>query len=303
MKKIKYTIPMFSFYDRTGIQNYLQTQAAKGWMLEKAGTYCWRFRRMEPRMLKFSVVYFPEADLYDPAPGDGEQTFRELCEHSGWHFVGSQAQMQIFYSESENPVPIDTDPVIEVENIHKSMKKSALPSYWSMVGSSIIWIANVILNWTTNPLRCLSSNLYLYFSIFWPSMILLSAGRLICYHRWRKKAKRAAAEGEFLESRGFARIEQLWLVLVTAGLVVCVFFGSSQVTSFGVIFGVVVALGILVVEYITRETLKKKGYNAAETKVKTIVITLSSVLVLSIIMAPITFNVVERMDDGRDREL
>ena len=118
MRDVKRTVPMYSFYDRTGIQSYLEAQAEKGWMLEKAGTIFWRFRRCEPRKLKFSVVYFPEADICDPAPGEGEQTFREFCEHAGWKFAASQAQMMIFYSESANAVPIDTDPVIEVENIH-----------------------------------------------------------------------------------------------------------------------------------------------------------------------------------------
>lgn len=36
MRKTKYAIVRFSFYDRTGIQNYLESQARKGWMLEKS---------------------------------------------------------------------------------------------------------------------------------------------------------------------------------------------------------------------------------------------------------------------------
>ena len=297
MREFKRTVPVYSFYDRTGIQNYLEDQAAKGWILDKAGTLCWRFRRMEARTLKFSVVYFPEADLYDPVPGEGEQTFREYCEHSGWHFVGSQAQMQIFYSEWENPVPIDTDPVIEVENIHKSMKKSMLPGYWCLLASSIIWIVNVFVQRNDDPLRFLSANLTLYLMVFWPSMLLLCAGRLICYYRWRRKAKRAAEEGEFLASRGFQGIERVWAILAAVGLLACLLFGRSQMTSFGVIVGVITGVGLLIVEYITRQIMKKKGYDAAESKVRTIVVTLIATLVLGIVVASAVFSVMDRVDD------
>ena len=303
MKKFKRTVPMYSFYDRTGIQNYLETQAAKGWMLDKAGTVCWRFRRCAPRKLKFSVVYFPEADLYDPAPGEGEQTFREYCEHSGWHFVGSQAQMQIFYSEWENPVPIDTDPVIEVENIHKSMKKSLLPGYWALMVSSIIWIVNVFVQWNNDPLRYLSANLTLYLTVFWPSMFLLCTGRIIAYHVWFRKAKHAAENGEFLDSRGFQKIEMVWAIFAVVGMIGCLLFGRSEVTSFAFIFGVIVGALLLLVEYITRQRMKKKGYDAAESKVRTIVVTLVATLILSIVVSSAVFNVMEWVDDDRHREL
>ena len=178
MRDVKRTVPMYSFYDRTGIQNYLETQAEKGWMLEKAGTIFWRFRRCEPRKLKFSVVYFPEADLYDPKPGEGEETFREFCEHSGWKFAASQAQMQIFYNQSANPVPIDTDPVIEVQNIHKSMKKSGLLGYWLLMLSAVLQMVSQGLGYATDPLRYLSWNINLFMLLFWPSMFLMCAGRI-----------------------------------------------------------------------------------------------------------------------------
>ena len=303
MKKFKRTVPMYSFYDRTGLQNYLEAQAAKGWMLDKAGTVCWRFRRCAPRKLKFSVVYFPEADLYDPKPGEGEETFRELCEHSGWQFIGSQAQMQIFYSEWENPVPIDTDPVIEVENIHKSMKKSMLPGYWALMVSSIIWIVNVFVQWNNDPLRYLSANLTLYLTVFWPSMFLLCTGRIIAYHLWFRKAKRAAENGEFLDSRGFQTIERVWAILAAVGMIGCLIFGRSEMTSFAFIFGVIMGAILLMVEYITRQRMKKKGYDAAESKVRTIVVTLVATLILAIIVASTVFGVMDRVDDNRHREL
>lgn len=96
MRQTKSIIPTFEFHDRTGIQRFLETQAKKGWMLESLGKYIWKFRREEAKTLRFAVVYFPDADLFDPAPGEAEETFRDFCAHGGWILAGANAQMQIF---------------------------------------------------------------------------------------------------------------------------------------------------------------------------------------------------------------
>ena len=42
-------LPLYSFYDRSGVAHHLEEMAAEGWMLESLGTYSWRYRRMEPK--------------------------------------------------------------------------------------------------------------------------------------------------------------------------------------------------------------------------------------------------------------
>ena len=42
-------MPLYSYYDRTGIAAHLTDMAAQGWMLEKLGAYSWRYRRSEPK--------------------------------------------------------------------------------------------------------------------------------------------------------------------------------------------------------------------------------------------------------------
>ena len=303
MRQIKRTIPMYSFYDRTGIQNYLEEQAAKGWMLEKAGTLCWRFRRMEPKKLKFSVVYFPEADLYDSAPGEGEMTFRELCEHSGWHFIGSQAQMQIFYSELTNPVPIDTDPVIEVENIHKSMKKSMLPGYWLLMLSAVLQLISQSISFFDRPVSYLSYDMNLFFILFWPSMLLVCMIRIICYYRWHAKAEEAAEAGIFLESHGSQRLEAGWSTLTLAGLVSLMIFGRSPLTMGTVLIGFAVALGLIGVEALVREKMKEKGCDAKANKLAAILAGVAVMIAIIAIVTPMVVTVMDNTTEWKKDEL
>ena len=54
MKHTKFEwMPLYSYLDRTAITAHLSDMAAQGWMLEKIGGWNWRYRRTEPKKLRF----------------------------------------------------------------------------------------------------------------------------------------------------------------------------------------------------------------------------------------------------------
>lgn len=109
MLKTKYEYNFYSFYDHTGMEQHFEKMAAQGWLIEKLG-YFWRYRRIEPQALRFSVVYYSEASEFDPTkPSEGELTFYDFCAQAGWNKAASRAQMNVFYNEDANAVPIETD--------------------------------------------------------------------------------------------------------------------------------------------------------------------------------------------------
>ena len=55
MLKTKYEYNFYSFYDHTGMEQHFEKMAAQGWLIEKLG-YFWRYRRIGPQALRFSVV-------------------------------------------------------------------------------------------------------------------------------------------------------------------------------------------------------------------------------------------------------
>ena len=128
MKETKRRLETFSFYDRTGLEAHLARMAAEGWLVEKIGQFFWYYRKIEPKTLTFSVTYFPKASQFDPRPSEEQETFYDFCAHTGWVLAAANAQLQVFYNERPDPVPIETDPVQEVETIHRAMKKSFLPA-------------------------------------------------------------------------------------------------------------------------------------------------------------------------------
>ena len=66
----KRELNLYAFYDHTGLERHLEKMAANGWMLESIGTYALRYRRCEPKKLRFAVVYYPKTDSFCPDEPD-----------------------------------------------------------------------------------------------------------------------------------------------------------------------------------------------------------------------------------------
>ena len=299
MRNTKYILSNFTFYDRTGIQAYLEAQAEKGWLLEKADTFLWRFRRVEPKKLHFAVVYFPGADVYDPEPGEEEQTFREFCAHGGWHIAASSAQMQIFYSEMENPMPIETDPVMEVENIHKSMRKGMLPSYWILILNGVIQLALQLTYLSDGVTTYLSSHLQMSLAGLWMLLLIIGVWRLIHYYAWRKQAKwMAEQEGVFEPTRSMARVELIVGCLVFGGLIAMVF--TLEDRRMRVVLGISLILAFALIGLVEafRRKLKREGYEAGANKTATTIAAVLLTIVLMIVVMPMISNAV--LNDGHN---
>ena len=219
MGKYRYLIAQFSFYDRTGIQKLLEAQAEKGWLLDKVTNYAWRFRRIEPQKVHFAVTYFPKASAYDPGPTERQQEFHEFCAHSGWILAGTTAQMQVFYNMEADPVPIETDPMVELENIHRSAKKHYLPAYFMLFGLAVFQIGLQVGQLVSFPLTYLSQNSTLFNWLCQITLLLMCGTEIAGYFSWYRRAKAAAENGEFVQTRGFRKFQLVLLWIVMAALI------------------------------------------------------------------------------------
>ena len=137
MKDRKRRFETFSFYDRTGIEAHLKKMAEKGWMISEMTTLGWIYKRVEPESLTFAVSYYPKASEFDPEPTEGQNIYHDLSSRTGWQFVCSSAQMQVFCTTDDKPIPIETDPALEVEMIHRSAKKGFLLSYYILLAVGV----------------------------------------------------------------------------------------------------------------------------------------------------------------------
>ncbi len=195
MRETKRRWELFSFYDHTGIERHLEKMAREGWRLVSAEKSRWTYRRAEPKALRYAVVYYPDASQFDPGPTEGQQTLRDYCLAAGWEPVADWGQMQIYATDREDPVPIDTDPDIQLETIHRTMKRSFLPANLVLLVLFLTQLGMRLSDLYWDMADCLSSgsDLSLFFMLF--SVIGMECVEIGGYFLWRRRSKRSIAQG------------------------------------------------------------------------------------------------------------
>lgn len=298
MKNNKYIFPAFSFYDRTGIEDYLEQKAREGWMLEKVGLL-WKFRKIQPKNLHFAMTWFPKASAFDPAPSDQELMFREFCAHSGWELVASSAQMQIYCNEQEDPVPIETDPRIELENIHKCAKKVYLPAYYILLPIGIFPWLTIHFAWNNDPIFFLSNNIY-FFNVLTSIICLLLCGtELTGYYRWRAKALRCAEDGEFVPTRGRRYFQIVLISVMLLSLAALIVKGSAfYISAMIVVWLALIVLSVLLAVG-AMKLMKRKNFSAKKNQI----ITIAIIVVTSLVAAGLgTVGVLNVVDNWKTQD-
>lgn len=298
MKNTKRRFEVYSFLDCAGIASHLSKMAQRGWLIEKISNFGWTYRRIEPKELTFFVSYYPKASEFDPEPTEEQKMFHDFCKHTGWELAVTSAQMQIFYNEQENPVPIETDPVLEVETIRQAAKKSYLPNYFVLLAVSILNGSLFISRLLGDPIGVLSSASSLFSGFVWIILFLLCMVELCGYVIWYSKAKKAAELGEFLETPGFSQLQRFMLAVVLAGLVywliTVVIFGSAMLRVVGLSMMLYVAALIFLVNAL-KQLLKNKKVSKDVNRF----VTLLSCFVLSFaMMGIIIFGVLRASQSG-----
>ena len=75
---------------------------------------------------------------FDPEPPAEQREFWELCKATGWELVTNRYQMQIFRNPAPDAIPIETDPVVQVENVRAAMKKGSVRGNWWLLAGSLL---------------------------------------------------------------------------------------------------------------------------------------------------------------------
>ena len=238
MKNTKYMLIDALIYDYAYLEEKLTRLAAEGWHLEKVGTMLWKFRRGEPRAVRYAVTYAPSASAFNSRPTEEEEDLTDLCAQAGWVRVANQAQRHIYRNDDPNATPLETDEAERLKNIRRTMKKHFFPTEILMVAIFVMQFFMHYSTMTRSPARTLSS----VTMVSAPAMSLFVAAvhgiLTINGLLWLSRARRAVDIGEPVpENRFYRRLQPiLWTVLL--GYLVCLlltaglaFFGWVIFTS------------------------------------------------------------------------
>jgi len=189
-KDSKILYEAFSYYDRTGMQEFLEKKASEGWRLvRKVFAGEWEFEPMEPKKLHYAVAYLPQFSNEDEfLVSENKKEYLEMCSATGWQYVCVHKNMVFFLNEEENPLPLETDPEEELDVIHKAVVKRNRIGIIIVMAMLLLTIAGIFLFKTLSGIYLLTIG---------SAVLLAESIDFYKYLRWRKKALAAASLGKF----------------------------------------------------------------------------------------------------------
>ncbi len=280
MKTKKREFPLFSFNDTTGMERHLEKMAKKGWMLDEFTNFSWQYVRCEPKKVHFTVTYYPKASAFDPEPSEGQQSFEEFCSHGGWRLAASNAKLMAFVNEEENPVPIHTDPEIELEMAEQSGKQNTI-LWFVLLAVSVFSVWTNISQFISEPSRSFSSPMQLVNTGMMLLLGVYEALELFTWFSWRKKARTAAAQGDALpKTKGNDWLIKAVLLYMVLGLVYILLAASD--TRIQMVLMLNLASIVLLIALVNgvRVSLKKKKVSAAENRTITLLVDVVAAIIV-----------------------
>ena len=260
MKTMKRRMEYFSFFNHTGIEAHLAKMAKKGWMIESISNVYWTYRKIEPKDIHFSASYYPRASDFDPSPTEEQQTFHDFCAHTGWKLACTWFQMQVFYSENESPIPLDTDPIMEVDTVHRACKKNFLIGYFLILAVGFLMSAYSLAGIYFAPIDFLSSSSKMVILLGCLSMFVLALVELVAYFTWYVKAKKAAQDGIFVDTPSTGKFQQVvvgLLLFVMAWWIVNLFAAGDPLKGWIAIINFLITFGVIFLVNFIKQGLKK----------------------------------------------
>ncbi len=293
MKDRKYRLAAFCFYDHTHIEKMLERQAEKGWRLEKIGSFFLRFRRIEPAALHYTVSYCPRASAFDPEPDEEQQEFIDFCARTGWVLAAANAKLTVFYNENNTPTPIDTDPVLELQTLHRAALTGYLPAYGVLILLTLFRACLLASQYARDPIGTLSDPgaLFAGFGLF--ILLLLCGGELLVYFLWRRRARRVAAYGEFL-----ATLDMTWYQHVFFWIFMAVFIlyllsllkSGEPLRRFVILLMLVYVTLLFLAVNGTKELLKRRGVDRETNRALTILVDIVLAVGLMVLVTGLAFH-------------
>ena len=298
MRNTKYEISLYSMFDYLPIRRHLERMARKGWLLESAGKLIWRYRRIEPQALHFTLAYLPQISVLTPEPNEEQQTFWDFCGKAGWKLAAHIGSMQVLYNAQSEPIPVETDPVLQVQTIHSSHIRHYLAGNMAILLLNLFQMFRIILGFMDSPITVLSNRAYLIFGGCVAALILLSLFEILAYLIWYLRAKALAEKyNTFLPPKGIHLLSKA--ILCTVLISVLYFLLTTKNTALQQWFMIILGACLLVILAVSvfSNTAKKGGVPADENLMSGMLLTVILTLVVFTFIIPIAADRITEVEE------
>ena len=172
------------------LEDYLEYQAAEGWILDRVGMKGVVLKKAQPQNLRYCV----DIPYVHPKKGGSReylQAYYEMCQDAGWTLVGTNTMIHVFVTDDMTTTPIHTDPNVRYE---------AVESYFRNQGGGVglLLAIMVLLAVPVIPgLIQIGSGKALFFAAVLSLGMLLLGCSMYELHQWRRAHKQALITGDW----------------------------------------------------------------------------------------------------------
>ena len=196
MKDTKYILNDTDLFDYHRLQEKLTHHAAEGWHLEKVTNFYLKFRRGEPKTVRYEVIYSAAASVYNSQPTEEELDLADLCAQAGWELAASCAQVQIYRNEDPNATPLETDEIQKHRNIRRNMMRHMVPQDLLMIALFAVQFLMYGSSLLHKPAVILSSSMVVLTLVAQAGIIIEFILKLCGNLLWLRKAEQAVNAGQ-----------------------------------------------------------------------------------------------------------
>lgn len=186
---------VFQPYETGAVETFLTKKASEGWMIDsikgRAKTpFIFVFRRDEPQKLTFSVDYFRWGSIYEEEPMMPTEEYIEYCEKAGWRHACTKGKMQVFYTELEGMVPIQTDDSVKFKSISDAFVKQNI--IYVLLSLPVLWLHIFWFNFNFESF--ITENLLIANVVALALILTTVLWVWIDFMKWRRNAKKCLKE-------------------------------------------------------------------------------------------------------------
>ncbi|MBU3110620.1 DUF2812 domain-containing protein [Clostridium lacusfryxellense] len=295
----------FDFLPREclAVEEYLELMAEKGWLLQSNKGYFFKFKKIEPQNIKYSVDVIPKASIFGPIDSDLALKYREYCQAAGWEYICQNGVNQIFYAVDYKSV---TSIYTGDEEKFKSVFKASLYSWVKLIlYYLIIFLSNYFI---TRPAGnfdiTIESNSQILFGIAAYSVLFISIAGIIPFFLWAIRSKGRLKENKSVLYSSYKNKTIKNILIKSYGLIILILllkfsdYGNEGSKELNFALLIVVFVPIIIFSIIKKFNNRKTFSKNINTPI-TICSNLVSIYLVLMIMCNLGFSSITAIEQNK----
>ena len=225
-------------YEYKALELYLENKSLKGWELQSIQGGLLKFKRIEPRRIKYHVDIMDSISVWDGKNSEKSLECRENYKSLGWQFVCEGGKIQIYSNEGDmEDIQSYTNEREREKNAFKASLKEIL---LKLITLSMLLITQYMITVGRSDAKFLSSNVQLFSLVIVSVYTIEQLVGIIGFIAWINNPDRYADKEQnksnnFFRIRSIKRIANKWSLILTILFLLTLAIFCMEVSVFKIV--------------------------------------------------------------------